>query len=335
MGGGRSSLAPHLVPTLRHPRGGGRMAAPPRRSDEWVPPNLPMYVSTQYLRKWTSRQRTPPGTLEVIPDVHSPELDNRRDILVYLPAHYHRSHHPYPVIYMHDGQNLFDPTTSFAGEWGVDLAMARAQRGGGRAIVVAIPNMGVDRLREYSPFVDARAGGGAGDAYVEFILRTVKPMIDTQYRTLRDRVGTGIVGSSMGGLISLYAFFRAPHAFGFAGVMSPALWFAEGAIFPYVRSAPYAPGRLYLDVGTREGTGTLANAREMRDLLAEKGYVMGETLSWVEDEGGMHNEQAWGRRIGGALPFLLHDAHVAAGGYAQDHEVVEGAMDDGGAEAIG
>ncbi|GMV08756.1 MAG: hypothetical protein AMXMBFR55_04900 [Gemmatimonadota bacterium] len=282
-----------------------------------------MYVSTQYLRKWAARRRPPPGTLEVIPDVESPELGNRRDISVYLPAHYHRSHDPYPVIYMHDGQNLFDPTTSFAGEWGVDLAMARAHRQGRRAIVVAIPNMGVDRLREYSPFVDAQAGGGAGDAYVDFVLRTVKPLVDAQYRTLRDRVGTGIVGSSMGGLISLYAFFRAPHAFGFAGVLSPALWFAEGAIFPYVRSAPYTPGRLYLDVGTREGTGTLANARAMRDLLLEKGYVMGETLSWVEDEGGVHNEEAWGRRMRHALPFLLRDAHSAAGHHEHDDELAE------------
>ena len=95
--------------------------------------------------------------------------------------------------------------------------------------------------------------------------------------------------------------------------MSPALWFAGGAIFPYVRSAPQAGGRLYLDVGTREGSGTLNNAREMRDILHEKGYRTGETLSWVEDEHGMHNEEAWGRRMRHALPFMLHDASHAAG----------------------
>ncbi|MBK7830915.1 MAG: alpha/beta hydrolase [Gemmatimonadetes bacterium] len=279
-----------------------------------------MFVSTQYLRKWSSRRRTPPGSLEVIPDVYSPELNNRRDISVYLPRSYRRTEHPYPVIYMHDGQNLFDPATSFAGEWGVDQAMARAGHRGRRAIVVAIPNMGVDRLREYSPFVDARAGGGGGDAYVDFILRTVKPMIDAQYRTYAGREGTGIVGSSMGGLISLYAFFRHPHAFGFAGIMSPALWFAERAIFPYVRSAPHVGGRLYLDVGTREGHGTLMNAREMRDILTEKGYAMGDKLSWVEDEAGLHNEESWGRRIRHALPFMLHDASHAAGHPQHGHD---------------
>ncbi len=265
----------------------------------------------------------PPGTLEVIPDVYSPELDNRRDLYVYLPNSYSRTDRPYPVLYMHDGQNLFDPTTSFAGEWGVDSAMARAPRRGRRAIVVGIPNMGVDRIKEYSPFVDRRAGGGSGDAYIDFLLRTVKPMIDARYRTLPTRAGTGIAGSSMGGLISLYAFFRRPLAFGFAGVMSPALWFADGAIFPYVRSAPFAGGRIYLDVGTREGSGTLTNAREMRDILMGKGYAMGETLSWVEDEQGMHNEECWGRRIRDALPFMLDEAVQAAGHHEHDHAVTE------------
>ncbi len=282
-----------------------------------------MYVSSQYLRKWSSRRRTPPGTLEVIPDVHSPELGNRRDVLVYLPNSYHKTDRPFPVLYMHDGQNLFDPTTSFAGEWGVDQALAQAPRRGRRAIVVALPNMGVDRLKEYSPFVDRRAGGGEGDAYVDFIVRTVKPMIDAQYRTLRSREGTGIAGSSMGGLISLYAFFRAPHAFGFAGVMSPALWFADGAIFGYVRSAPHVGGRVYLDVGTREGDGTLMNAREMRNILLEKGYTMGETLSWAEEEGGMHNEESWGRRLRHAFPFLLDEAARSAGHHEHDQSVTE------------
>ena len=279
-----------------------------------------MHVSTQFLRKWMARRRTPPGSLEVIPDVQSPELGNRRDILVYLPSSYAKTDKAYPVIYMHDGQNLFDPTTSFAGEWGVDQAMARASRKGRRAIVVGIPNMGVDRTREYSPFIDLRSGGGMGDAYVNFLLHTVKPLIDIHYRTLPDVAHTGIVGSSLGALISLYAFFRAPRSFGFAGIMSPALWFAEGAIFRQVENAPYVGGRLYLDVGMREGAGTLANARDMRDLLLSKGYEMGKTLLWVEDKTGMHNEAAWGRRVRSALPFLLGGDGNGAGSHEGPHE---------------
>jgi predicted alpha/beta superfamily hydrolase len=107
--------------------------------------------------------------------------------------------------------------------------------------------------------------------------------------------------------VSLYAFFREPSVFGFAGAMSPALWFGEGKIFPSVEAAPYVRGRLYLDVGTREGVNTLNNARAMRDLLVRKGYRLGEDLMWVEDRGGVHNEAAWGGRLRKALPFLLAD----------------------------
>jgi predicted alpha/beta superfamily hydrolase len=208
-----------------------------------------MTISSTFVDKWVSRGRQAPGTLEIIADVHSPQLWNRRDILVYTPASYARTDRRYPVLYMHDGQNLFDPTTSFAGEWGVDQAMESAVPGGIQAIVVGIPNMGVDRTKEYSPFTDPRHGKGAGDAYLDFILGTLKPMIDERYRTRPDRESTGILGSSLGGLISLYAFFRAPSRFGFAGVMSPALWFAGTKIFPYVKEAANVPGRLYLDVG--------------------------------------------------------------------------------------
>lgn len=267
-----------------------------------------MSLTAGYQDKWHARGRTAPGKLEVIPDVYSPELGNRRDILVYTPASYERTARPFPVIYMQDGQNLFDPRTSFAGEWGVDVALARAPRKGRRAIIVGVPNMGADRMREYSPFDDAQHGGGAGEAYVDFLVRTVKPMIDAQYRTDPRSNATGIVGSSLGGLIALYAFFRSSSDFGFCGVMSPALWFAQGAIFPFVRSAPYVRGRVYLDVGMQEGVGTLANARAMCDLLTSKGLNRAN-LKYLEDEHGMHNESSWGRRLRSALPFLLATAN--------------------------
>jgi predicted alpha/beta superfamily hydrolase len=264
-----------------------------------------MSQSARFTDKWKARRRSAPGRLEVIPDVECAELGNRRDVLVYLPSSYDRNDKPYPVIYMHDGQNLFDPTTSFAGEWGVDSALAKAPRRGRRAIVVGVPNAGIDRIREYSPFVDEKIGGGLGDCYLDWLEQQVMPMIDARFRTIREPEGKGIVGSSLGGLISLYAFFRQPSRYGFVGAMSPALWFAEGDIFRFVESAGYVRGRIYLDVGTREGEGTLANAKRMRDLLVDHGYQRGKDLMWVEDKGGMHNEAAWGRRLRTALPFLL------------------------------
>jgi glycogen operon protein len=264
-----------------------------------------MPVSRGFLQKWIARRRAAPGSLDVLHDVYSPELDNARDIYVYRPAAYDKGTSQYPVIYMHDGQNLFDPETAFAGEWGVDRAIAHAPRKARRALVVGIANRGPDRLDEYSPFIDPTRGGGRGDAYIDFILKTLKPTIDERYRTRADAASTGIVGSSMGGLLSLYAFFRQPTQFGFVGALSPSLWYADAAIFEWLEKAAFVPGRIYLDSGTREGTRTLANARAMCALLEEKGYQRGRDLLWVEDHGGVHNEAAWGRRFKKALPFLL------------------------------
>ena len=245
------------------------------------------------------------GNIKVWQGLHSPELDNQRDLLVYLPPTYDRSSRRYPVVYMHDGQNLFDDATSFAGEWAVDQTLESASEDGLEAIVVGIPNAGAQRSSEYSPFIDPKHGGGRGDQYVDFLVNTVKPLVDASFRTCVEARYTGIAGSSMGALISLYAFFREPTVFGFTGVMSPALWFANGAIFDYMRSAEFAPGRLYLDVGTNEGEKTLRDVERARDILLGKGYRLGWDLLCVIDEGASHNEAAWRRRLKRQLEFLI------------------------------
>ena len=260
---------------------------------------------TDHLR-WRARAAdAPPGTLELLPDVHSPQLKNDRDLLVYLPASHGQGDRRYPVLYMHDGQNLFDPATSFSGEWQVDEAMAAASLQGLEAIVVGVPNMREKRVNEYSPFDVPEFGPGHGDRYLEFLTRTVKPLVDRRFRTLPDRAHTGIAGSSMGGLISLHAFFSRPDTFGFTAVMSPSLWLGDEAIFPRVEAAPFVSGRIYLDVGRLEGERHVANVRRLRDLLQQKGYTEGYDLRWVEDEAGHHNEAAWARRFRAAIPFLL------------------------------
>jgi predicted alpha/beta superfamily hydrolase len=257
------------------------------------------------MAEWKDYPGRVDGTVKVMEGVRSPELGNRRDVLVHLPPSYGSTGRRYPVVYMHDGQNLFDPDTSFGEEWAVDRTMESAGRDGLEAIVVGIPNLGEARLDEYSPWRDRRHGaGGRGAAYADFIVHTLKPMVDRDFRTLPGREGTGIAGSSMGGLISLYAFFRHPAAFGFAGVMSPALWFGGRSVFPYVAERPFTPGRLYLDVGTNEGSEALGDVRRMRDLLARKGYRAGRDLLYVVEMGGQHNERAWARRLRRALHFL-------------------------------
>jgi predicted alpha/beta superfamily hydrolase len=251
------------------------------------------------------KRRRAHGSLATIPQVESEVLGNRRDLVVWLPPAYSRSERRYPVIYMHDGQNLFDSRTSFAEPWRVDLAMARAAKRSVEAIVVGIPNMGLDRIKEYSPYIDARAGGGRGDHYLDWIVGTVKPMIDGRFRTRPDRAHTGMIGSSMGGLITLYAYLRDPSVFGFIGALSPSLWFAGRSIFSALAESVHVPGRIHLDIGAREGTVALDDARRMRDALVAKGYALGRELHWVEDPKGRHNEVDWGRRLGDALPFLL------------------------------
>lgn len=259
----------------------------------------------KYAAAEDASEHTVVGTLLVRRELRSPQLDNARDILAYLPPSYHASAHRYPVIYMHDGQNLFDEATSFGGEWRVDETMEEAAAEGAEAIIIGIANMGEQRCDEYSPWVDEQEGGGSGDAYLEFITRTVKPLVDREFRTLPDREHTGIVGSSMGGLISLYGFFEARGTFGFAGVMSPALWFADGAVFSYIERASAPPGRLYLDIGTEEGEATLADARRMRDLLHAKDSGAANRLRYVEAAGAPHAESAWAERFGDLVRYVL------------------------------
>jgi predicted alpha/beta superfamily hydrolase len=250
------------------------------------------------------------GTLKVLKDVPSPELGNRRDLLVLLPPSWPEEGRRWPVLYMQDGQNLFDEATSFAGEWGVDETMQALAPEGVEAIVVGIPNMGKDRMDEYNPYRHPRLGGGRGDAYLDFLVKRVKPLVDGAFPTDPRREVTGILGSSLGGLISLYAVFRHPDVFGLCGALSPAFWVARSPLLAYVRSAPRVPARLYLDTGTREGSRMMrvlrpGPAEEMRAVLRAKGYVEGIDLHFVVERGGEHNEAAWRRRLPDALRFLL------------------------------
>ena len=251
------------------------------------------------------RRTTPSGSYHVVTDIRGPNPDEMRAVAVYLPGNYSDEVRRYPVIYMQDGQNLFDDGTSYAGSWGLSEELVSASRLGADAIIVAVYHASQHRINEYSPFVDERVGGGAAETYLTWLCDVLRPTINDRYRTLPARENTGVAGSSMGGLFSLYAVFERGDIFGFAAIMSPSLWFAHAAIFDWVRSKAYVDARLYLDVGAREGDRTLANARRMRDLLVNKGYALRERLRWVEDAIGVHHESAWGRRFRKALPALL------------------------------
>ena len=237
----------------------------------------------------------PAPTLWRIADVPGPG-SAVRDVLVALPPGYTEQTTRYPVVYLQDGQNCFDPATSFATHWG--LLETLAERGGRRpAILVAIPNLGIERLQEYSPFDDILRGAGEGAAYLRFVSRTVKPLIDAAFRTRPGRESTAIAGSSMGGLISLYGVIAGAATFGAGWVMSPAFWYADGAIFEWLAEQPAPVGRIWLDAGVPEGIDELLNLRRMRQLLSDRGWRLDDTLRYLEDSTGDHDEIAWGRRV--------------------------------------
>jgi predicted alpha/beta superfamily hydrolase len=243
-----------------------------------------------------------------------PQLGRTRRVWIYLPPDYATSDKKYPVLYMHDGQNVFDDATSYAGEWGVDEALDSLHAAGDwGAIVVAVDNGEQRRLDEYSPWRNARMStGGEGDAYVDFLASTLKPYIDRHYRTRPDRMSTGVAGSSMGGLISLYAALKHPEVFGRAGMFSPAFWFAADSMYAYARAAgPPAPGtRFWFVTGAREGERPEVYVRDhqrMVDTLRAAGFAPGtEVRAFVRGDG-THSEGFWRREFPAAYRWLFAD----------------------------
>jgi predicted alpha/beta superfamily hydrolase len=234
--------------------------------------------------------------LHELPDIVGPG-EATRTILVATPPGYDDDPvRRYPVVYLQDGQNLFDPATAYAGHW--HLLETLQERGEDfPAILVGIPNLGTGRILEYAPFDDSVRGEGNGEEYVRWIVSTVKPLVDRTFRTRTDQGSTIIGGSSMGGLISLYGHLARPEVFGAAWVMSPALWYADGEIFRWIGSLPrHHSGTIWLDVGLNEGEDAVFDVRTLRDLLLDRGWVMGRDLRYMEDPEGDHNEESWATR---------------------------------------
>lgn len=264
-----------------------------------------------------TRESVVTGKIEVLEDVSSPQLGNKRNIYVRLPDGYDpKSNDRYPVLYMHDGQNLFDAKLSTAGiEWGIDEAATALEKVGRmrKTIIVGIANT-KDRMKEYSPYPDKTFGGDA-DKYLAFLLETVKPEIDKKYNTLPDRENTAIAGSSMGGLVSLYAITKYPDKFVAAGVISPSLWWAKGKILETTSATEFKkPLRLWVDIGANEGTKETPNAdankpvmdcRELVKILKSKNMTEGAEYMYAEIPNGMHNETAWAARAERFLAFLM------------------------------
>ena len=252
----------------------------------------------------TPKSTATAGVSVLTPPLLIPGLNRERTLRLYLPPGYATSTKRYPAHYMHDGQNLFDAATAYAGEWGVDETLdLLAKTQGLELIVVGIDNGGVNRMTELNPWDHERFGKGEGAQYMDFIVKVVKPQIDAKYRTLPGREATGIMGSSMGGLISQYAILQYPQVFSKAGIFSPAYWPGMAVFDMTAKQRPAADARLALYVGGKEG-GLVADYERMLAQLKAQGHPAGNTWSKLTPQA-EHNEAAWRAEFGAAVQWLF------------------------------
>ena len=237
---------------------------------------------------------------------HSALLGNDRPVWVYLPVSYGENPRAtYPVLYMHDGQNLFDPQGPWGG-WRVDEALdAAGESGAIRELIVVGPENTAGRDYEYTPTYDAAEGSsGGGDLYLRMLVEELKPQVDAMLRTQPGRATTGVMGSSLGGLISAYAGYKQPGTFGLVGALSPSTWWDNEVIVADVKAQGAArPDRVYVDCG--DGDDGLAETDHLFSAYQTIGYTEGTTLKTVVQPGGQHQENYWAMRVPGAMAFLF------------------------------
>jgi len=233
--------------------------------------------------------------------IDAPQLKTKKKIWLYLPEDYKTSNKKYPVIYMHDAQNLFDKKTSFAGEWGVDETLDSLKA---LVIVVGIEHGNEKRLEELTPFPNEKYGGGKGDEYLKFIVKTLKPHIDSAYRTKPKVKNTIIFGSSLGGLISYYAVLKYPEVFGKAGVFSPSFWFSD-KIYEMTEKSEKIKSKIYFLYGDNESGEMVPDVKKMETLLDRNRCYCLYLDKSVIVKGGQHGEKLWKEGFSDAIKWLL------------------------------
>ncbi len=280
----------------------------------------PAGIHIAYLYVHTSRMHhTLTGNIHRHSHFESRILRNRRDVLVYLPRGYRRRMRDrYPVLYLHDGQNVFDEATAFGhNEWGVDETAQRLIRTGliDPLIIVAVDNTGENRIHEYTPtrgVIDQsgkrpKRSKGLGRKYGRFLVEELKPFIDKLYRTKPEAEFTGLGGSSLGGLITLCLGLWYPDVFRRLAVMSPSVWWDDCVIYRMVEELEdKLPLKIWLDTGTHEPGWQRAGV--LRDRLVEKGWRLYDDLQYLEIAGAEHSESAWAARIETVLRYLYPPA---------------------------
>ncbi len=255
----------------------------------------------------TTKKSTASKNVSIISDSFEvPQLKRDRRIWIYLPPNYNSSNKSFPVLYMHDGQNLFDRQTAYSREWEVDESLNQLFKAKKiELIVIGIDNGGSKRIDEYSPWKNEKYGGGEGDLYLEFIVKTLKPFIDKNYRTQSDRQSTGIMGSSMGGLIAHYSALKYPHIFGKIGGLSPSFWFSKSSFTYAIGHSNLKDTKMYLSIGSLEIDPSVSDLNKMSTTMINNGFPT-ENLKVTIVENGKHNEVLWKKEFVSAINWLYN-----------------------------
>lgn len=238
-----------------------------------------------------------------------PQLNRNRKIWIYLPPDYQTSTKTYPVIYMQDGQNLFDNATSFSGEWQIDETLNNLfSQGDYGAIVVGIENGGSNRINEYTPWNNPQYGGGEGDQYMQFITETLKPYVDSNYRTKSGAEYNALIGSSLGALISNYGGVKYSGVFSKIGSFSPAYWIVRDQFNNYIQTstANLSNMRIYFVAGSNESSTMASDIETVKNNLQAKGLKSTNTLVKL-DSYGQHNENYWKGEFAAAYKWIFQN----------------------------
>lgn len=234
-------------------------------------------------------------------EIKAPQLDTIKKIWVYLPINYETSTKKYPVIYMHDAQNLFDAKTSFSGEWKIDETLDSLKA---NVIVIGIEHGNTKRIDELTPFKNEKYGGGNADSYLDFIVSDLKPYVDKTYRTKANKNNTAIMGSSLGGLVSYYAGLKYPKVFGKVGSFSPSFWFSD-EIYKLTENTKKINTKIYFMCGASENEDMISDMNRMMILIREKRCDCLNLMTYSIVKDGKHNENLWAKEFAKAYLWLF------------------------------
>ena len=234
-------------------------------------------------------------------EIKAPQLNTIKRIWVYLPLDYNQSEKKYPVLYMHDAQNLFDEKTAFSGEWKIDETLDSLQA---KIIVIGIEHGNEKRIDELTPYTNEKYGGGNANNYLDFIVSTLKPHIDSVYRTKTNSRNTGIMGSSLGGLVSFYASLKYPDVFGKVGVFSPSFWFTND-IYTLTEQTKKIDTKYYFMCGDSESETMVDDMNHMIHLIRQKRCDCLHLHKTKIVPNGKHNEKLWSKEFAKAYLWLF------------------------------